>query len=124
MGGGLERGSGMRVVNLLVTSVWCGVMFFVATACADGGVGGETRSPKNFDECVAEQGVILKSLPTQCVAADGTRFVKVDRPTGSGRGCKDLCGDGVCQEIVCMALGCPCPESATSCPKDCSSAGS
>lgn len=33
--------------------------------------------------------------------------------------CKDLCGDGICQEIVCMALGCPCPESVESCPADC-----
>jgi len=34
-------------------------------------------------------------------------------------GCKDLCGDGVCQEIVCMAIGCPCPETPASCPADC-----
>jgi uncharacterized membrane protein YkoI len=34
-------------------------------------------------------------------------------------GCKDLCGDGICQEVVCMAIGCPCPETPTSCPQDC-----
>jgi hypothetical protein len=33
--------------------------------------------------------------------------------------CEDKCGDGVCQEIVCMGQGCPCPESKVSCPKDC-----
>jgi len=33
--------------------------------------------------------------------------------------CKDLCGDGICQEVVCMAVGCPCPETAESCPEDC-----
>jgi putative hemolysin len=33
--------------------------------------------------------------------------------------CKDLCGDGVCQEIVCMAIGCPCPETKENCPIDC-----
>jgi hypothetical protein len=33
--------------------------------------------------------------------------------------CKNLCGDGVCQQIVCMGLDCPCPETSTSCPKDC-----
>jgi len=33
--------------------------------------------------------------------------------------CKDLCGDGICQEIVCMAIGCPCSESIGSCPRDC-----
>jgi hypothetical protein len=33
--------------------------------------------------------------------------------------CKDLCGDGICQEIVCLASGCPCAETPESCPKDC-----
>ncbi|MFP4515049.1 MAG: hypothetical protein ACLFNO_03555 [Parcubacteria group bacterium] len=34
--------------------------------------------------------------------------------------CVDMCGDGVCQEIVCMGEGCPCPETAENCPADCS----
>ena len=34
-------------------------------------------------------------------------------------GCRDLCGDGVCQEIVCMAIGCPCAETPKTCPQDC-----
>ncbi|MGM5488763.1 MAG: hypothetical protein ACQESG_07470 [Nanobdellota archaeon] len=33
--------------------------------------------------------------------------------------CKDQCGDGYCEEIVCMGEGCPCPESEETCPKDC-----
>ncbi|PIU21068.1 MAG: hypothetical protein COT15_04195 [Candidatus Diapherotrites archaeon CG08_land_8_20_14_0_20_34_12] len=33
--------------------------------------------------------------------------------------CKDLCGDGICQEIVCQAIGCPCAETEESCPQDC-----
>jgi hypothetical protein len=33
--------------------------------------------------------------------------------------CKNLCGDGICQEMVCLAIGCPCAETAESCPKDC-----
>lgn len=33
--------------------------------------------------------------------------------------CKDLCGDGICQEIVCLAVGCPCAETKESCPEDC-----
>ena len=33
--------------------------------------------------------------------------------------CKNLCGDGICQEIVCMAIGCPCPETPENCPQDC-----
>lgn len=34
-------------------------------------------------------------------------------------GCKDLCGDGICQRVVCAAVGCPCPETEESCPQDC-----
>jgi len=33
--------------------------------------------------------------------------------------CKDLCGDGICQEIVCLAVGCPCAETPETCPQDC-----
>jgi len=33
--------------------------------------------------------------------------------------CKDLCGNGICQEVVCLAIGCPCAETAESCPQDC-----
>jgi hypothetical protein len=33
--------------------------------------------------------------------------------------CKDLCGDGICQEVVCLAIGCPCAETPQSCPQDC-----
>jgi putative hemolysin len=40
---------------------------------------------------------------------------------GTGETCEDLCGDGVCQEVVCMAIGCPCSETAESCPGDCGS---
>ncbi|MDW8076179.1 MAG: hypothetical protein RMJ14_00865 [Nitrososphaerota archaeon] len=38
---------------------------------------------------------------------------------GNEKVCKDMCGDGVCQEIVCMAVGCPCPETPDTCPIDC-----
>jgi len=37
--------------------------------------------------------------------------------------CRDLCGDGVCQEVVCMAVGCPCPETPQTCPQDCLDSG-
>jgi putative hemolysin len=33
--------------------------------------------------------------------------------------CQDLCGDGICDEIVCLAIGCPCAETKETCPKDC-----
>lgn len=35
------------------------------------------------------------------------------------KGCVDQCGDGLCQEIVCLGTNCPCGESARSCPQDC-----
>ena len=33
--------------------------------------------------------------------------------------CVDRCGDGICQEIVCEAEGCPCAETKETCPGDC-----
>ena len=43
---------------------------------------------------------------------------------GGGGSCGvDKCGDGICQAVVCMACGCPKPESATSCPSDCNGTG-
>lgn len=33
--------------------------------------------------------------------------------------CRNKCGDGACQGIVCTAEGCPCPENILTCPKDC-----
>jgi hypothetical protein len=33
--------------------------------------------------------------------------------------CVDQCGDGICQEVVCLGSGCPCPETPASCPQDC-----
>jgi len=37
--------------------------------------------------------------------------------------CKNLCGDGICQEVVCMATGCPCAETPKTCPQDCKKEG-
>ncbi|MEN9845323.1 MAG: hypothetical protein RIS36_470 [Pseudomonadota bacterium] len=80
----------------------------------------ETR-PTNFAECAAAGGAILKSYPGQCVTKDGQRFVEQERAltVTPERACKDLCGNGTCEEIVCMAIGCPCAESYALCPADC-----
>lgn len=40
-------------------------------------------------------------------------------PSGAVPLCEDLCGDGICQEVVCLAGGCPCAETAATCPADC-----
>ena len=37
--------------------------------------------------------------------------------------CVDECGNGACEEVVCEAIGCPCAETAESCPEDCKSIG-
>jgi hypothetical protein len=34
--------------------------------------------------------------------------------------CENTCGNGTCEEIVCQGSGCPCAETADSCPQDCS----
>ena len=77
--------------------------------------------PRNFAECVAAGGAVLKSYPGQCVTKDGLRFVDESqaRARKTERACKDLCGNGRCEEMVCMAVGCPCAESHASCPADC-----
>ncbi len=78
----------------------------------------------NFEQCGQAGYPILESYPAQCRTPDGRIFVqeltdeekaKLKPPTI----CKDLCGDGICQEIVCEASGCPCAETKDSCPKDC-----
>ncbi|MDD5071852.1 MAG: DUF3828 domain-containing protein [Patescibacteria group bacterium] len=43
-----------------------------------------------------------------------------DKAFGEGESfCVDRCGDGICDEVVCLAQGCPCPETSQSCPADC-----
>ncbi len=73
----------------------------------------------SFQECVEQSGKVLKSFPVRCVTAEGITFVDTSQSEKAGRACKDLCGDGQCQEIVCMEIGCPCAETPESCPKDC-----
>lgn len=55
-------------------------------------------------------GFSISSLPKRKI---------VFMPPDDGETCKNLCGDGFCQEITCMAIGCPCPESPQTCPQDC-----
>jgi len=62
-----------------------------------------------------EQGFCLFEDGSEC---DEWAFYRGECKKGE-RFCKDLCGDGFCQEIVCMAIGCPCSETKDSCPEDC-----
>ncbi|MCB0331963.1 MAG: hypothetical protein KDD55_00620 [Bdellovibrionales bacterium] len=81
------------------------------------------HSINSFEDCVAAGYPIMRSLPAKCKTADGRTFIdqKVYSPSKKSRqaGCKNLCGNGVCDQIVCAALDCPCPEDPHSCPADC-----
>lgn len=71
----------------------------------------------SFEECVAAGNKVLRSYPAQCITKDGQRFYQeVNKPK---KLCVDNCGNGRCEEIVCMGEGCPCAENKETCPKDC-----
>jgi hypothetical protein len=82
-----------------------------------------------FEECAASGYEITTSFPNRCITPEGKTFIKNEiktkvpanpnPSTPTQKICTDLCGDGLCQEIVCMGQGCPCPENTASCPKDC-----
>ena len=80
-----------------------------------------SSSVTNFDECVAQGNPVMESFPPQCITPDGITFTQEmdEEPPPVNEACEDQCGDGTCQEVVCLALGCPCAESEDSCPKDC-----
>ena len=65
----------------------------------------------SFEECVAAGNPVMESYPRQCRSKNGELFVE--------QICLNQCGNGVCEEIVCLAAGCPCAETAISCPQDC-----
>ena len=75
----------------------------------------------SYEECVKAGNIIKKSLPQQCVTKDGKIFYDTSNQLRMNQGkiCNDDCGDGKCAEIVCMGQGCPCPENAENCAKDC-----
>jgi len=80
---------------------------------------------KNFVECEAAGYPVMESYPRQCRTKEGKLFVeeietKQERSQDKKmRNCVEKCGDGICQEIVCMGLECPCSETSLSCPSDC-----
>lgn len=75
-------------------------------------------SINNFEECEQAGYPIMESYPRQCRAPNGVTYVEeiVVEPGI----CVDQCGDGTCAEIVCLGTGCPCAETASLCPGDCS----
>ena len=91
-------------------------VFIVTGACAQ-----TFGAVNNYEECVAAGYKVLKTVPPRCVGPDGNVFqaVKSDSGKKAPRLCDDKCGNGQCEEMVCMGEGCPCAESAGSCPEDC-----
>lgn len=109
-------------------------LLLVAVLFATSGCSAQPLSaapPTSFDECVQRGYAVRRSLPPQCVAPDGTRYIgpapsqrdpATELPHVGGpaeRACIDLCGNSRCEEVVCMGSGCPCAESAAGCPQDC-----
>jgi len=60
-------------------------------------------------------------LKQNIFGAFGNALENISISSPGSEGCKNLCGDGICQEITCMAIGCPCPETPETCPEDCGS---
>lgn len=83
-------------------------LIFTLFACGSG-----SDDIASFEECIAAGFAIMESEPRQCRDDSGNVFVE-EAPI-----CIDQCGDGICQEIVCLGSGCPCAESVESCASDC-----
>lgn len=79
--------------------------------CIDNGGALDTR---NFSD--GQWGFCVFDDESEC---DEWKFFRGECKKGDNI-CKNLCGDGICQEIVCMGQGCPCAETPANCAKDCS----
>lgn len=70
----------------------------------------------SFEECVAQGYEVLYpecvGCSPYCETPDGIKFEQEI--------CVDQCGNGVCEDVVCLGSGCPCVETAATCPEDCS----
>jgi hypothetical protein len=63
----------------------------------------------------------LKGEPIVSSASLNYILEAYDDGEDATQGCVNNCGNGICEEIVCQGPGCPCSESVSSCPEDCSS---
>ena len=75
-----------------------------------------------FEDCLNSGYPVIESSPRRCIAGNRT-FVEpkiiVDPKAQPTKLCVDQCGNGTCEEMVCMGEGCPCAETAQTCPADC-----
>lgn len=107
-----------------------------AKICPDGSAVGRVGPSCDFAPCPEDPSASTPSHPVIAPPVVCTKDAKIC-PDGStvGRvgpdcafapcpgeprgGCKDLCGNGTCEEVVCLAIGCPCAETPATCPRDC-----
>jgi hypothetical protein len=81
----------------------------------------------NFDECAAAGYEIMESYPARCMTPDKRSFTQIISdeekqkliPPSNDTQSGFTCGNGVCENITCDAIGCPDAESPASCPRDC-----
>ncbi len=78
-------------------------------------------SISNFEECAAAGYPILDSYPARCLTPDKRSFTQELTEEEKKRTLppQGFCGDGICQDMACEALGCPNPENSLNCPQDC-----
>ena len=77
-----------------------------------------TVDVQSFEECKKAGYLIKAGSPDQCITPEKIVFF-AEKASQAGPICEDLCGDGECQEMVCMAEGCPCAETIENCKEDC-----
>lgn len=94
------------VVSTLMACPSVGIANPASTYCIEQGGELELRQDENnsYGQCVFEYG--------EC---EEWAFFRGE----CSPNCVNSCGDGECQEVTCDAIGCPCSESAESCPEDC-----
>jgi len=112
------------IIILALVFLFAGLAyFFRAYLPGLAGSGGGPKIINNFEDCATAGYPVGESYPRQCKTPDGRTFtedVSSSVTPTPGTACENLCGDGICQEIVCEAVGCPCSEDIDNCPIDCS----
>lgn len=62
----------------------------------------------------------FRALSIVCCLAGALFAADASAQSASGSA-PSTCGDNICQDVTCMAMGCPVPESPSNCPQDCNS---